>query len=963
MSAQPYRVAAGFEIDVTREWVAEVNGRRIVGHPGDTLASALLANGERVLARSFKYHRPRGLLGSWTEEPSALFNVRCGDRFETNVRATEWPFIDGLVARSVNCWPSPKFDVLSVLGAFAGLLPAGFYYKTFMWPRWTFFEPAIRRLAGLGRLRESVDPVRYEPRHATSDVLIVGGGPAGRAAARAAAASGASVLLLDDRVSSRESVEELREPLHHDVTILSRTTALHLDRAGHVVAHERVDDHGTDGLHERLWHISARAAVLATGAIERPLLFPDNDRPGVMLASAALDYLRRYGVICARRPVIVTADDTAYQVAAALARAGHPPVAILDARSDVAEGLCQIPGVPVVAGATITGVRVASGVVCGVTFSTAAGRNAPRGDLDCDGLFMAGGWTPALQLLACAGARIGVSPSSGALEGLDGPDNVFVCGAANSCRGDQESELDGWNAGECAAARALGRGMPERRVPQRASIVAIRHDGSRPGRQWVDYQNDVTVADVQLAVREGYVNIEHLKRYTTLGMAIDQGRTSQLNAVGLLAQSAGAELASLGPSRWRPPVTPVPFGALAAGRRDLLHAPLRVLPAHAHHVACGARFEEHGGWWRPSAYVRTGETFDAAVRREARTVRATVGVMDASPLGKIEVRGPDAAEFLDRVYLQTMGTLKVGRIRYGLMLNERGFIIDDGIAARLSDDVFHVGTTSGGVARVMANFEEWLQLDWPDLRVLVTDVSAAWGVVTVTGPTARTLLERLGGDIDLGVDAFPHLAWREGRVGDWPARVFRVSYTGEPSYEINVRRPLTAALWARCLEAGHDLGAEPFGIDALMTLRTEKGYLHVGSDTDSSTMPADVGFGQVIARKTKDFIGRRSLLLPEAHRHDRPQLVGLRSVDPADPLVVGAHVLGQGEPARHLPSHGWVSSAYFSPALGRWVALARIRGGRDRIGERVEVYDDGRRIGTQIVSPVAFDPEGARVVA
>lgn len=956
---QPYRRAPGRDVDTTRLWRATVNGETIVGHPGDTLASALLANGVRLVARSFKYHRPRGLLGAWTEESCAFFDVRCGARRETNVRATEWPFMDGLVARSVNCWPGPRVDALAAVGRFAAMMPAGFYYKTFLWPRWTLFEPLIRRMAGLGRLEVAPDPVRYEPRRAEYDVIVVGAGRAGRLAATEAAGQGVRVLLIDDR--QRFAAGDAR--VAPGVTTLGATSVLHLDRTGRLVAHERVSEPTSPSPHERLWHLEARAVVLATGAIERSLLFPDNDRPGVMLASAALDYLVRYGVLTANRPILATNDDSAYGVAGALLEAGCPPAAIVDLRAAGPALRPTLSDVPVIAGAEITGVHYRAGAIRGVTFQTQGGS---RGSVEGDGVLMSGGWTPQLQLLACAGARLAVSPPDGVLEGRDGPPNVFVCGAARGVRDALELERDAADAGACAAAFARD-GTTSSRVPAlRVPSPEPPFNPHRLARQWVDFQNDVTAADVELATREGYANVEHLKRYTTLGMAIDQGRTSQLNALGLLAHFTQASRAALGPSRLRPPVTPVPFGALAAGRTGLQLAPLRILPAHRQHVAAGARFEEHGGWWRPSAYPRGGESFDAAVRREALVVRTAVGVMEASPLGKIEVRGSDAAEFLDRVYLQTMSTLPVGRIRYGLMLDERGIILDDGVTARLAPDCFHVGTTSGGLARVLANFEEWLQLDWPDLRVLVTDMTAAWGVVTVTGPAARALLERLGGDIALGADAFPHLHWRVGHLGGQPARVYRVSYTGEPSYEINVRRDATAALWERCLEAGRDLGVAPFGLEALMTLRTEKGYLHVGSDTDSATQPADVGFGQVIVRKTRDFIGRRSLLLPEARRTDRPQLIGLQAVDPAAPLAAGAHVLGAGgggELARHLPSQGWISSAYYSPQLRRYVALARVRGGRERLGETVEVYDDGVSTAAQIVSPVAFDPEGRRVVA
>lgn len=875
-----FRLASGgLAIDRSGPVTASVDGRPLHGFRGDTLASALIASGRSVVGRSFKYHRPRGIVGGGRDEPNALFDVGEGKGRSPNVQATMVPLEAGLAASSVNAWPSVDWDLGAFNGWLGRFIPAGFYYKTFLWPRWTMFEPFIRRMAGLGRLGDGDDPARYEVIHRHVDVLIVGAGAQGRGAAQQAAAEGRTVLLVDDRRSARV------EP---GVQCLFGTCVFAIHEDGYVLAVENA---------QVQWRIRANHIVLATGLSERPLLFPGNDRPGVMLASAILHHLEEYAVLPGKKILVATNGDQADELIRKLEEAGHPVAGIVDERR----------------GEQIVEVRYGRSGIEGVRIA----RDGKTRHIACDAVAMSGGFTPNLQLLMQAGGRLSPRSPDGALEIASLPANISVA-------------------------------MP----PVRGATM-IKVNPHHREKQFVDFQNDVTVADIALAAREGFVSVEHLKRYTTLGMATDQGRTSNVNAIAVMASETGRTPAEVGTTRYRPPLAPVPLGLLAPKRRGLLLAPLRFLPAHDCQVEDGGLFEDYGGWYRPTCFARPEEAPAESMLREAAMVRAACGVMDASPLGKIDVKGPDAAAFLDRIYLQTMSSLKPGRIRYGLMLNELGVVIDDGVVTRIGEDHFLIGTTSAGIGRVMADLEDRLQGDWPELEVLASNVTTRWGVLTLTGPTARDLLGRMGTDIDLEREAFPHLAFREGRVAGVPARVSRVSFTGELSYEVAVSADRMPALWS----VARAEGAEPFGLDALGILRLEKGYLHVGSDTDAATLPGDVGFGAIATKKKSDFIGKRSLFLPESLRSDRFQLVGLEPLDD-QVLPIGAHLVGSAPSASQMTSDGFVTSSMMSPTLGRGVALALVRDGRQRMGEIVLLEDLGKRMQARVAPPCAYDPEG-----
>ncbi len=962
----------GSAIDRSRPLRFTFDGRAHTGFAGDTLASALLAAGVSVVGRSFKYHRPRGLLAAGVEEPNALVRLEDGPRTDVNLRATEIELYDGLAAAPVNCWPSARFDVGAINAAISRFIPAGFYYKPFMWPDWRWFEPPIRRAAGLGRISTSPDPDRYDERHAHCDLRVVGGGPAGLAAALAASRRGERVVLAEQdpalggaalwRAATIDGLEgaawvaraQAELDAAPETTALVRATAIGCFDHNSVAVLERlVDRRDRDARRPRLrlWRVRARRIVLATGAIERPLVFPGNDRPGVMLASAVQQNLERWAALAGEAAVIFTDNDSAYAAAHALVGAGAQVVALLDRR--------PAPPKPLVEAAEARGVRVLPGTEVTATHGapalsavTARTRDGATFKLQADLLAMSGGWNPAVHLFSQTGGALAWDAAQALFKPSAMVRGYDVVGAADA-RFDLGGALEqGWRAGGGHGAPPAASG--EARPWTFSAIGRV----AAPGKAFLDFQNDVTVDDLALARRESFVSVEHLKRYTTLGMAPDQGKTSNVNALALMAELTGRGVAQTGTTRFRPPYTPAAFGAFGGRMRGELFRPRRRLPAHDRHIEAGAVFEEYGGWLRPACYAHAGATPSEAVREEALAVRRGVGLFDASPLGKIEVAGPDAAEFLDRVYANTMSTLKVGRARYGLMLNELGVVIDDGVTARLAEDRFLVGATGAGAARIAAWLEEWLQCEWPHLDVLVAPVTTSLAVLTLSGPKARAVLEAAGVDIPVDAAAFPHMAFRDGRVAGTPARIFRVSFTGEVSYEINVAADRAGELWDRLLAAGRPHGVRPVGIDAWMLLRTEKGYLHVGADTDGGTAPGDVGWGHVLKR-THDFIGRRSLTRPANLREDRLQFVGLEVVGSSAPLTIGGHLKGAGGDE---PSDGYVTSSGFSPVLGRGVALGMVRGGRDRLGEELMVAsgpERGARV--RVTAPGAYDPTGERL--
>jgi sarcosine oxidase, subunit alpha len=983
--AASFRLKNGGQIDRTRSLRFTFDGRALHGFEGDTVASALLANGISVVGRGMKFHRPRGILSAGIEEPNALLTVGTGARREPTARATVEPLVDGLVAASQNRWPSVRFDFGRINDLLYRLLPAGFYNKTFIWPSWHLFEPAIRHMAGLGVAPNEPDPDDYEWRNAHCDVLVIGGGAAGLLAAFIGGRGGARVLLLESDRALGGSLNWQRGPVGHmtpdlrvchavealnalpQVRILLNTTAVGAYDHEVVTAVQRSLPSDRVKWRQRWWRIRAKRVVLATGAFEQPLVFPFNDRPGIMLADAIRHYLNRYAVAAGQRVALATNNDSAYQVALDLKAAGISVPCLLDSRPQPSPERLRAAssaGIEVHSDARITATR---GRLHIESFRFAA-RGTPQRDIACDALGVSGGWNPVAHLYCQAGGRLRFDVGKACLVPDGQLEPIHAVGSAAGA-----FTLNAAMVQVSSVMSALLRTMNltgDTPIPQWAdyphseppiNVGTIGYtDDTRRDRAWVDFQHDVTVSDIDLAVRENFVSVEHVKRYTTVGMSIEQGKTSNLNALAVLANRTNRTIPEVGTTTFRPLFAPVTLGTIAGGRNGRFYRPVRLLPAHGQHVALGASFEDYGGWQRPACYPKNGETPSAARQRELLAIRSGVGIFDASPLGKLLVRGPDAADFLDRMYANTMRTLAPGRVRYGFMLNERGVIIDDGVCARLSPVEFWVNTTGAGAGRISAWFDEWLQGEWPDLQVVSTDVTSALATITVAGPKARDVLASLPSDIDVSREAFPHMHVRVGSLCGVPCWILRVSFTGEISYEISVPAEFGASLWERICTAGQGLGIEPFGVEALLSARAEKGYLHVGADTDGGTVPADVGFGEAIAKKVGDFVGRRSLTLAENCRPDRLQLVGLRCVGSTEAFSAGAHLLDSKLSRVPQDTAGYLTSACSSPSLNEHIGLGLLRNGRARLGETVYLFDQGKQSSAVVVGPAHYDPAGTR---
>ena len=982
--SQPMRLETGGRIDRNKPLSFTFDGKKYAGFEGDTLASALLANGVRVVGRSFKYHRPRGILAAGAEESNALVTVGQGALEEPNVRATLQPLYDGLAARSQNCWPNVRFDIGRGLDYLHFLWPAGFYNKTFIWPHWHWYEGLIRRMSGLGKLPTGDDPDRYVHHNVHCDVLIVGAGPAGLGAALTASEHGLRVVVTEQDSQlggsllwSEESIDGVQADTwledtvrvlrqRDNVTLLTDTTASawfdhRMVIACQMVSDRRIPGEG-EGPRQRLWKIHARDIILATGAIEQPLVFANNDRPGIMLASAVQQYCNRYAVAPGKRMAIATNNDSAYGVAGALRNAGVDVVAMIDSRQKLAgkpARLVRDQGMTVFHNAMPRDCRGDKGVRS--VSVTKRDSLETLATLQCECIAMAGGWQPAVHLFTQARGKLRYDASLGAFVPEENPPHMHVAGMVAGAL-TLETALD---QGREAGLAAAGDG-PQVRPQTRSKNTGALHierawSGQRSSRQWIDFQYDVTLQDIDIAVAENYTSVEHLKRYTTTGMSVDQGKTSNVNALLALAARTGRTPGEVGTTTFRPFYMPVTLGALAGRDSDEFYAPVQRSPLFACHEQLNAHFDDYGAWRRPRVYPRGSENEQQATTREAVAARTAVVVFDGSPLGKFEVYGPDAAEFLNRTYINNVTSLKTGRARYGLMLNENGIIIDDGIFARLAGDHYLVHTTSAGANRIHAWMEALLQGDWPDLDVLLTPVTSQWANMAVSGPRSRQLLERMEIDIDFSDNGLPHMAVVTGRIDEVPVRVLRASYTGELCYEINVPADWGESLWNRLLQLGEDLQVMPIGIETLGILRTEKGYLHVGSDTDGYSTPGDVGWGHVAERKQGEFLGKRSLSRPFNTSSGRLEFVGLTPAIEGGVLVAGAHVIDARYSSAPAPTQGYVTSACYSPNLQRYVGLGLVRDGSKRLGETVNVYDNGQVHAAQISKPAAWDPEGERL--
>ena len=994
MISQPYRLETGGCIDRSKPLGFTFNGREYHGYAGDTLASALLANGVHLTGRSFKYHRPRGIVSAGPEEPNALVRIGSGGRVLPNLPATVVELYAGLQAQSINCWPGVKFDVGGINNLLSALLPAGFYNKTFMWPSgaWMWYERFIRRAAGLGRAPDAPDPDRYDKCNDHCDVLVVGGGPAGIAAALAAGDAGARVLLVDERAAlggqlafrtgsvagsdagawmrfARTRLAEMSE-----VRVLTRTSAVGYYDHNLVTLLERVTDHLPSPPpyrpRQRLWKVRAKQVIIAAGAIERPLVFANNDKPGVMLASAAQRYVAQYAVQPGTRALVFANNDSAYEAAFALADSGIEIAALVDIRAQ--PGTRAVRGLGVHAAHAVVaargGQRVSSADIAPIDAATGRITGAVE-TIACDLICVSGGWDPVVHLYSQSGGRIDYDAEQHCFVPGIAVQATRAAGAANGAFALADCVAQGCHAG-AAAARDAGfaaGGAPVAAARTPLNVYPLweipASDGNR--KKFVDQQNDVTAADLALAVREGYVSVEHAKRYTTTGMGVDQGKIGNITAFGILGNATARSVPQVGTTTFRPPYVPVTIGALAGRELGALFDPLRKTPITDWQVAYGAVFEPVGLWRRPQYYPQAGEDMHAAVARECRAVRNGVGILDASTLGKIEIRGRDAVKLLNMVYTNAWDSLRIGACRYGLMLHEDGMVFDDGVTARLGEYHYLMSTTSGGADGVVNWLEEWLQCEWRNLQVYLTPVTANWATVCVTGPHARAVLQGLPCDIDATPAQFPHMAVRSGRIAGISARIARVSFTGELSYEINVPARFGSALWEMLVHAGSASGITPFGTEALHVLRAEKGYIVVGHDTDGTVTPMDLGMDWIVGKNKTDFLGKRGLARSDSARAGRKQLVGLLTDDAQTMLVEGSQIIAHADAARiarpPVTMIGHVTSSYMSPTLKRSIAMALIENGRNRMHEQVAVVVRGRVVSARIAEPRFYDLEGARL--
>lgn len=992
----------GLSIDRNKPIKFEFNGKKLSGFEGDTLASALLSNDQVLVGRSFKYHRPRGIVASGSEEPNALINLGEKEKFEPNQRATTIELFDGLKAASQNHWPSLNFDIGVVNNYLARFLPAGFYYKMFIHPRpfWKYiYEPFIRQSAGLGRAPSQKDHSQYEHFYAFYDLVIVGGGISGLNAALTAAESGLKILIIEQTPewggrclvdfstigdeTSAEYVSRLVSELKkfENVTMRSRMMGAGVYDHGYILGYERLNDHlaEEDGPRHRLWRIRAKQIITATGSIERPISFPSNDIPGVMLASAVRDYAVNFGVATGNKIAVYTNNDDAYRTAITLNEVGVEVPIIVDARGSGGGALAER--------AKALGIRVENGKAISKVFgkkrveaiSICEHKDSGKGNekIACDCIAMSGGWSPVVHLYSHCGGKLKwdekmalFKPDSSAKPtSHDGLPFVTAVGSANGFLLIQEVLRDAregcLEVVEASGGKVKKESFKLIEQEYENSLEAIwiapqDADIKKRSKIWLDFQNDVKINDVELAAREGFESVEHTKRYTTLGMATDQGKLSNINGLAILSSSLGKEIPKVGTTTFRPPYTPISLGSIGGSARDELFQPVRKTPMHDWHENNGAYMEPVGQWRRPFCYPQAGETYAKAVEREINQTRSSLGILDASTLGKLLVTGPDAGKFLDMLYTNMMSTLKIGKCRYGLMCSENGFLIDDGVVARIDEQTWLCHTTTGGADSIHAHMEEWLQTEWWDWKVYVTNVTEQYAQIGVVGPNARKLLEKIGG-VDVSREALGFMEWKDGNLGKYDARIFRISFSGELSYEIAVPAKQGLAFWGELIEAGKEFQVMPYGTEALHVMRAEKGFIMIGDETDGTVIPQDLNLDWAISKKKDDYLGKRAQERSFMINPSRWKLVGLETLD-GSVLPDGAYAIADGvNPNGQKSTQGRITSSYFSPTLKRGIAMGLVMNGPDRSGEIIEFPKiDGTVIRAKITSPVFYDPDGEK---
>ena len=996
------RVKTSKFVDETYRVSFKFNGSRYYGYKGDTLASALLANDIHLVGRSFKYHRPRGIMTSGSEEPNAIVQLHNNsDRTEPNVRATEIEIYEGLEASSQNCWPSVNFDIGGINNLLSPLLPAGFYYKTFMWPAsfWEKYEYFIRKSAGLGKSPTTPDPDIYEHEYIHCDVLIVGAGISGIMAAKTAAKKGLKTLLVDEKpnlggstiyqnsehfkINNQNSgswlekeINEIKKIDNLDIRIRTSVAAFH--GYNFLLARENLTDHlpieqRKNKTRQKLLKIRAKKVITATGSLERPLIFDNNDRPGILLSSAIKRYADLFGVACGEKNIFLTNNDSAYETAISLIQKGIKVEAIVDNREEIESKLLyevEKNNVKVFKGFTIVntnGYKKINKVSLMKLSKDGQKVIGSKINLSCDCLGVSGGWTPAVHLFTQSGGKLKFREK----------DQVFIPNKYSSeqisigaCNGDLTLEDIIENT-----PKYLKEFLNIKKTDYDNVEVFSSENKSKRNiwllpsdkilgktKSFVDYQNDATAKDIKLALREGFRSIEHVKRYTTTGMGTDQGKLGNMHALGIISETAGTKMGEHGTTTFRPPYTPLTFGTIVGRNVGEYFDIFRKTPMHEWHLKNKAEFENVGQWKRAWYYPKNNENMFEAVQRESKAARESAGILDASTLGKIDIQGTDASEFLNRVYTNAWSKLAVGKCRYGLMLNEDGMVYDDGVTTRLGENHYIMTTTTGGAANVLGKLEDYLQTEWPELDVYLTSVTDHFATISVCGPNSKKIISNVIPDLDLSDENFPHMSFKNTKIGKINCRVMRISFTGEHSYEINIQANYANSVWEKCMELGKDFNITPYGTETMHLLRAEKGFIIVGQDTDATMTPIDLQMDWIVSKKKYDFIGKRSLYRSDTIKDDRKQLVGLLTDNPNEILEEGAQIVADVNKSP-IEMLGHVTSSYYSPNLKKSIALGVVRGGKNMMGKKLIIPMENKTINVTVADPVFLDKENKRLNA
>ena len=996
------RVKTSKFIDETTRVSFKFNSKNYYGYKGDTLASALIANGIHLVGRSFKYHRPRGIMTAGSEEPNAIVQLNNNSALsEPNVRATEVEIYDGLEASSQNCWPSVNFDIGGINNFLSPLLPAGFYYKTFMWPAsfWEKYEYFIRKSAGLGKSPAAPDPDIYDHKYIHCDVLVIGGGISGIMAAKTAAQNGLNTLLVEEKpnlggttiyqnseqhkINNQTSSIWLEKEIANlesldNLEIKTRTSVAAFHGYNFLLARENLTDHlpikdRTNKVRQRLLKIRAKKVITATGSLERPLVFNNNDRPGIFLSSAIKKYIDFYGVSCGENNVLFTNNDSAYETALSLFKKGIRVKAIVDIREQPTSKIIEeveSNGIKVYKEYTVVnteGYKKINKISIMQLSKDGQSVIGSKIDLDCDCLGLSGGWTPAVHLFTQSGGKLRFRDEDQVFIPNHYPSKQISIG---SCNGDFElDEILNLVPTQLKNFLEIEKTEYENLSIEISKNLSKRNIWLLPSdkvlgktKPFVDYQNDATAKDIKLALREGFRSIEHVKRYTTTGMGTDQGKLGNMHALGIIAETAGVKMGELGTTTFRPPYTPLSFGTIVGRNVGEYFDIFRKTPIHEWHVKNNAEFENVGQWKRAWYYPKTTEDMHQAVQRESKAARESAGILDASTLGKIDIQGTDASEFLNRVYTNAWSKLGIGKCRYGLMLHEDGMVYDDGVTTRLDENHYIMTTTTGGAANVMSKLEDYLQTEWPELDVYLTSVTDHFATISVCGPNSKKIVSKVIPDLDLSDENFPHMSFKNAKIDKVKCRVMRISFTGEHSYEINIQAGFGKSVWEKCMEAGKEFNITPYGTETMHLLRAEKGFIIVGQDTDATMTPIDLQMDWIVSKKKYDFIGKRSLYRSDTIREDRKQLVGLLTDDPKIVLEEGAQIV-EDTNQKPIEMLGHVTSSYYSPNLNKSIALAVVRGGKNMMGKKLFIPMENKTISVTVADPVFLDKENKRLNA